>query len=40
MSTITCSLYCPNVISQRCAFGAIKKKFSNSILSGVVLFAK
>lgn len=27
------------VISHRCAFGAIKKKFSNSILSGVVLAA-
>jgi len=24
------------VISQRCAFGAIRKKFSNSVLSGVV----
>ena len=27
------------VISHRCAFGAIKKKFSNSMLSGVVLAA-
>ena len=26
-----------NVISHRCALGAIKKKFSNSMLSGVVL---
>lgn len=28
-----------NVISHRCALGAIKKKFSNSMLSGVVLAA-
>lgn len=28
-----------NVISHRCALGAIRKKFSNSMLSGVVLAA-